>query len=193
MNDYFFNSNINSNQFNNMNSFSFQQFKEFQTLKQIQNCTIKNSTLNNPININKDKSYLKNMRITVMKILFVIGLPKNVISQSHKELAGKNYFGHYGNVVKVSINDKPYDRSNKSGPIYSMHVNYSTEEETCLAMLALHEKVLHNSKIKTSFGTTKYCNNFIENKVCYNKECLYHHKYNPEQELSKVKFLYRMR
>lgn len=133
-----------------------------------------------------NKQYLKDMRITVKTILFVIGLPEEMTHLSSKELKGEEYFGQYGKVEKLSLNDKPYNKSSKTGLIFSIHINYKTESEASLAMLALHDKTIKNNKIKASFGTTKYCKNFIEDKFCYNKDCLYFHHIDHENEMNKV-------
>ncbi len=133
---------------------------------------------------NKSKQQLKDMRITVRNILFLIGLPTSLANKTEEELSGELFFGQYGKVLKITINDKPY--SNKStSPIFSIHVNYSSERETSIAMLALSDKTVLNSKIKASYGTTKYCKNFIEDKFCYNKDCLYYHKIDKENEMNK--------
>lgn len=134
-----------------------------------------------------DKSHLKDMRITMPNILFVIGLSHDIIKKSKEELSGENYFGHYGKVCKVAINDRSYDKTNRNGPIYSAHINFSTEKETCLAMLSLHDKFVMNNKLKASFGTTKYCKNFIEGKYCHNTDCFYYHKIDESKEMNKVR------
>jgi len=52
-------------------------------------------------------------------------------------------------------------------------------------MLALNDKIILNIKIKASYGTTKYCKNFIENKFSYTKDCVYYHKIDKENKMNK--------
>lgn len=132
---------------------------------------------------------LHDMRITMTNILFVIGFNKKFISKSREELEGENYFGHYGKVLKLVINEFPYDKSNKNGPFYSIHINYQDEKETSHAILALHDKLIDKNKIKASYGTTKFCKNFIEKKTCFNKECLFYHKIDNSLMMNKVRIL----
>jgi hypothetical protein len=136
------------------------------------------------LNKNSSKQTLKDMRITVKNILFVIGLPSELANKSEEELMSEEYFGQYGRIIKLTKNEKAYNNKNSS-PIFSIHLNYSSERETSIAMLALNDKIIKNNKIKASFGTTKYCKNFIDDKFCYNKDCLYYHKLDIENEMNK--------
>lgn len=155
--------------------------------KFIENSKEKINLIENNKHLSSDKDNLKNMRITVKTILFVIGIPKELKNLSSTELSSEKYFGQYGRIVKLTVNDKPYNKSSNNGCVYSIHINYQTERECSLAMLALHDKILNNNKIKASFGTTKYCKNFVEDKPCYNNECLYYHKIDKLNEMHKVK------
>lgn len=132
------------------------------------------------------KVNLKDMRITVKNILFVIGLPSEMAQKTQQELSNPEHFGQYGQVIKLTVNDKPYGKATKGSNIFSVHVNYSNNKEASIAMLALHDKTVNQNKIKASFGTTKYCKSFLEGKFCYNKECLYYHELDTENEMNKV-------
>lgn len=138
--------------------------------------------------IHSKKHNLKDMRITVKNILFVIGLPSEMAHKSQQELSSPEYFGQYGKVTKLTVNDKPYGKSSRESNIFSVHVNYSNCKEASIAMLSLHDKMVKHNKIKASFGTTKYCKSFLEGKYCYNKECLYYHELDPENEMNKVRY-----
>ena len=140
------------------------------------------------LNKNSSKQTLKDMRITVKNILFVIGLPSELANKSEEELMSEEYFGQYGKILKLTKNEKPYNNKNSS-PIFSIHLNYSSDRETSIAMLALNDKIIKNNKIKASFGTTKYCKNFIDDKFCYNKDCLYYHKLDVENEMNKEEII----
>ena len=50
------------------------------------------------------------------------------------------------------------------------------------AILAVDEFTLEKRLLRASFGTTKYCSFFLKGQKCINKECLYLHKFNPENE-----------
>lgn len=136
------------------------------------------------------KSNLENMRVTNTRLAFVIGLSEELIKLSNQELSSEEYFGQYGTVVKISKNTKQqYDRKGKNGPSFSVHVTYSNQKEASLAILTLYDQVVDSHTIKTSYGTSKYCINFISNKKCMNKECLYLHKIDKYNSLDKVYYI----
>lgn len=43
--------------------------------------------------------------------------------------------------------------------------------------------------MRASFGTTKYCNFFLKNTECPNKECLYLHSLANDNNIDKVSLL----
>mgnify|MGYP000732918116 CR=1 FL=1 len=54
------------------------------------------------LNKNSSKQILKDMRITVKNILFVIGLPPELANKSEEELMSEEYFGQYGKILKLT-------------------------------------------------------------------------------------------
>lgn len=79
--------------------------------------------------------------------------------------------------------NKTYNGNGPNGPSYSCHVTYSSIDESSLAILALDNAVIDNHIFKASYGTTKYCSNFLRNSVCLNKDCLYLHSPANENDI----------
>ena len=79
--------------------------------------------------------------------------------------------------------NKTYNGNGPNGPSYSCHVTYSSIDESSLAILALDNAVIDNHVFKASYGTTKYCSNFLRNSVCLNKDCLYLHSPANENDI----------
>jgi CCR4-NOT transcription complex subunit 4 len=99
-------------------------------------------------------------------------------------LSNYEYFGQYGKIVKLVVNkNKVYNQHGPSGPSYSVHVTYSNQEESSLAILALDNVMVDNHLLRASFGTTKYCSNFLNKQECMNKECLYLHSFAKEADI----------
>lgn len=79
---------------------------------------------------------------------------------------------------------------------YGAYITYSAPYMSAAAILAIDRHELEGRKIRVSFGTTKYCNNFIKGSKCTNKQCQYLHEiYDEEdtftkQEISQSKWLY---
>ena len=128
---------------------------------------------NNFIN---DLQNLQNVRIIQKNLVYLIGLSKSLISLDNK-LKNYEYLGQYGHIEKFVINKlKTYNSTNPNGPSYSCHITFSNSSESSLCILALDNMIIDNHIIKASYGTTKYCLNYLKNNVCHNKYCLYLHE-----------------
>lgn len=118
----------------------------------------------------------KDVRVIQRNLVYVIGLPYELINMENK-LKAYEYFGQYGKIVKLLVNkNKTYNTNNRNGPSYSCYITYSKEEESSLAILSLDSYIIHNHELKANYGTTKFCHNFLENFECKNKDCLFLHK-----------------
>jgi CCR4-NOT transcription complex subunit 4 len=50
-------------------------------------------------------------------------------------------------------------------------------------MISLENASIDNHMFKASYGTTKYCSNFLRNTLCMNKDCLYLHSLADEGDI----------
>jgi len=131
---------------------------------------------NNFINDRISLQNLQNVRIIQKNLVYLIGLSKSLISLDNK-LKNYEYLGQYGQIEKFVINKlKTYNSTNPNGPSYSCHITFSNSSESSLCILALDNMVIDNHIIKASYGTTKYCLNYLKNNICHNKYCLYLHE-----------------
>ena len=128
-------------------------------------------------------SSLQNCRIIQKNLVYIIGLSLNLI-KNEKKLKSFEYFGQYGTVTKLVINkNKVYTGLNPNQPTYSCYVTYLNEDESSLAILCLDNTTIDGHNIKASYGTTKYCLNFLRNSICLNNECLYLHKIADDKDI----------
>ena len=128
-------------------------------------------------------SSLQNCRIIQKNLVYIIGLSPNLI-KNEKKLKSFEYFGQYGTVTKLVINkNKVYTGLTPNQPSYSCYVTYLNEDESSLAILCLDNSTIDGYNIKASYGTTKYCLNFLRNSICLNNECLYLHKIADEKDI----------
>ena len=126
---------------------------------------------------------LQNMRIIQKNLVYLIGLSKELIDKEEL-LCNFEYLGQFGKIIKFVINkNKTYNENGPNGPSYSCYVTYSSSEESSLAILSLDNAIIDNHVIKASYGTTKYCTNFLKNSVCLNEECLYLHEIADEEDI----------
>lgn len=100
------------------------------------------------------------------------------------QLGKFEYFGQYGKISKLVVNkNKIYNVNGPNGPSYSAYVTYSTPEECSLAILSLDNAMVEGHVLRASYGTTKYCANFLKGSECHNKECLYLHALAEENNI----------
>eukprot|EP00599_Poterioochromonas_sp_BG-1_P007330 CAMPEP_0173151742 /NCGR_PEP_ID=MMETSP1105-20130129/11785_1 /TAXON_ID=2985 /ORGANISM="Ochromonas sp., Strain BG-1" /LENGTH=388 /DNA_ID=CAMNT_0014067223 /DNA_START=308 /DNA_END=1474 /DNA_ORIENTATION=+ len=88
------------------------------------------------------------------------------------------YFGQYGKITKVVAH------KNQGGthPTASAYVTFGYKEDAKAAIQALDGYWLEGHPLRASFGTTKYCNNFIKSIPCNNPECVYLHELGDDDD-----------
>ena len=63
---------------------------------------------------------------------------------------------------------------NNSKKVYSAYITYSNDKEAAYAILCVDSLIIQGKILRTFFGTTKYCNYFINNQVCPNfDKCIF--------------------
>jgi hypothetical protein len=90
-------------------------------------------------------------------------------------LKSKEYFGQYG-IIKDVILSKKINPENKK-EIYSVYITYENKIEAACAILCVDSLLICGKIIRAFFGTTKYCNHFLNNQKCPNyKKCMFLHQ-----------------
>jgi RNA recognition motif-containing protein len=113
---------------------------------------------------------LEDARIIQRTLVYVINLPLSVSEES--VLMSPLYFGKYGKILKIHITQGHH---NISDPTFGAYLTYFSEEEAAVCIRACHEYVLDGKKLSLTFGTTKYCSNFLKNSRCPKSECVFLH------------------
>ena len=114
-------------------------------------------------------------RIITKNLVYIIGLSENLSDKN--KLEKYEYLGQYGKILKIIINKKrAYNKNNKYGPTYSAYITYNDPYEASIAILSLNNIIIDNHLIRASFGTTKYCQAYLNKTQCYNKDCFFLHK-----------------
>ena len=116
---------------------------------------------------------LKQLRIINQNLVHVEGLPKNLLKI--ELLKSRKYFGQYGKIKKLILSRKINPENNKD--VYSVYITYENKIEAACAILCVDSLLICGKIIRAFFGTTKYCNFFLENTTCKNlKKCLFLHQ-----------------
>ena len=160
---------------NNMSTY-INQFNSDPGMKRKENCNqLYSFILYKTPNLREYYTKMQKLRIIQKNLVYLIGFSKD-LAYNENLLSSFEYLGQYGHIIKLKVNkNKSYNTNNPNGPSFSCHVTYSSLSESSLAILSLDNIIFENHIFKASYGTTKYCSNFLYGSVCMNKDCLYLH------------------
>ncbi len=129
---------------------------------------------------------LVHLRVIQRNLVYVTGLHVSVGSEA--TLRKPEYFGQYGRILKLvvnTVNNNP-SVSDQRTVSTSVYVTFQHAEDACACIHACDGFIFEGRHIKANYGTTKYCNSFVNNKACNNHDCLYLHNLgNPNDCFSK--------
>jgi CCR4-NOT transcription complex subunit 4 len=123
-----------------------------------------------------DRKHLHNYRVVQRNLVYIIGVPGSIASE--EILRKAEYFGQYGKIVKVVV----HRNHTSSHATVSAYITFSYKDDAKAAIQALEGFWLDGHQIRASFGTTKYCNNFIRGVPCNNPECVYLHDLGEDED-----------
>jgi len=124
---------------------------------------------------------LANVRVIQRNLVYVTGLP---LKHAYDDvLAGPKWFKPHGKILKCVANRSvQYNSNSPYGPTVSAYVTYSKHEEALEAIKKLDNTMHEGHNLRCSFGTTKYCNNFLRGLECTNPDCMYLHKVQEDDD-----------
>jgi CCR4-NOT transcription complex subunit 4 len=123
---------------------------------------------------------LTNLRVIQKTLVYVIGLAPNIASEN--KIKSLDFFGQYGKIEKIVINTNNVYNGSKGGPSYSGYITYSNPRESAIAILSVDSFMYNERLIRASFGTSKFCQFFLNGQKCTNKDCLYLHELRSDLE-----------
>ena len=121
-------------------------------------------------------------RVIQKNLVYVIGLP--IESSSESTIRRMDMFGQYGRLSKVVVNSRSpvCDKSNTCG----VYLTYENNQQALDCIRAvdgftychrlLKFVIIVDLMNRASYGTTKYCYNFIKGYKCNNPDCLFLHQ-----------------
>ena len=123
---------------------------------------------------------LSKIRIIKKNLVHVHGFPSSL---ANIEILGQpEYFGQYGKIKKTLLTQKINPETNKK--TFSAYITYSNEKEAAFAILSVDSILVEGKIIRAFFGTTKYCNYFLNNIPCPNLEkCMFLHYLVKEKDI----------
>ncbi|GMJ15456.1 hypothetical protein like AT3G45630 [Hibiscus trionum] len=127
------------------------------------------------------RKQLSSVRVIQRNLVYIVGLPLNLADEDL--LQGREYFGQYGKVLKVSLSRTAAGAIQQfPNNTCSVYITYSKEEEAIRCIQSVHVFVLDGRPLKACFGTTKYCHAWLRNMPCSNPDCLYLHEIGSQED-----------
>lgn len=137
---------------------------------------------------NETKS-LSKCRIIQRNLVHFQGFPDNLYDE--KLLSSFEYFGQYGTITKIVLNSKTDKNSQEK--CNSAYITFEQIEQAAYCILSVDSIKIDNQLVRAFFGTTKYCNHFLNNYKCLNEGgCMFlHYLADPADVISEnIKFGY---
>ena len=127
--------------------------------------------LNSMFTEEESKNFSK-QRIIQKNLVHFQGFPDRLYSK--ELLYSKEYFGQYGIISKIILTSKIDQKTNKKSN--SAYITFATYEQAAYAILSVDSIKIDDQLVRAFFGTTKYCNHFLNNFKCFNSEkCMFLH------------------
>ena len=128
---------------------------------------------NNTALTEAESKELSKQRIIQKNLVHFQGFPDRLYSK--EILASKEYFGQYGLISKIILTNKVERKSKKRSN--SAYITFYSYEQAAYAILSVDSIKIDDMLVRAFFGTTKYCNHFLNNFRCYNSEkCMFLHE-----------------
>ena len=116
---------------------------------------------------------LSKQRIIQKNLVHFQGFPDRLYNK--EILASEEYFGQYGLISKIILTNKIERKTKKRSN--SAYITFYSCEQAAYAILSVDSIKIDDMLVRAFFGTTKYCNHFLNNFRCYNSEkCMFLHE-----------------
>lgn len=130
------------------------------------------------------KNDLKMYRIINKKLLYVTGIPYYL--KNLNILSNEKYFGKFGLIKRIK-----FAQCNQNSKLFSLFILYSEESFCKNAIKTLDYSIIQCKKktgilnfiINCTYGTSKYCDSFINKTFCLYKHCVFYHYIVPDNLL----------
>ena len=121
----------------------------------------------------KSMTFNKETRIIKKNLIHVHGFPKSLAKLDI--LKSYEYFGQYGTILNSILLKKVNSNTNKITS--SVYITFSNEKEAAIAILCVDSLIIEGKIIRAFYGTTKYCNYFLNSTSCPNRnKCIFLHE-----------------
>ena len=137
----------------------------------------------------EDIQHLSKCRIIQKNLVHFYGFPDYLYNK--EILLSPEYFGQYGVITKIVLVSKK-DKLNSENH-NSAYITFLTKEQASYTILAVDSIKISNQLVRAFFGTSKYCNHFLNNRECTCEDnCMFLHQLADKNDIinESSKFVY---
>ncbi|KAL1841643.1 hypothetical protein VTJ49DRAFT_6749 [Mycothermus thermophilus] len=129
----------------------------------------------------ENRKSLVGVRVVQKNLVYVTGLTPTVREDELlKTLRKPEFFGQYGNILKISISSrKGTDGQNQSLGVY---VTFEKKEDAARCIAAVNGSQNGDRILRAQLGTTKYCSAWLRHEQCTNRQCMFLHELGDEED-----------
>jgi len=129
----------------------------------------------------ENRKNLVGVRVVQKNLVYVTGLTPTVREDELlKTLRKPEFFGQYGNILKISISSrKGTDGQNQSLGVY---VTFEKKEDAGRCIQAVNGSQNGDRVLRAQLGTTKYCSAWLRHEQCTNRQCMFLHELGDEED-----------
>ncbi len=120
----------------------------------------------------RDLSHLANVRVLQKNLVYLVNIPMSIAREHILKQHG--FLGQYGKIMKVVVNTISGQET------ACAYATFARNDDARQAIAAVADTWFAGKQIQASFGTTKYCTNFIQGRSCTNPDCMYLHSYGDD-------------
>ena len=133
------------------------------------------------INFSKEEiNYLSKCRIIQQNLVHFYGFPDYLYKK--EILISPEYFGQYGVITKITLASKNNKLNNEK--YNSAYITFLTKEQASYAILAVDSIKINGQLVRAFFGTSKYCNHFLNNRECASEDnCMFLHHFADKNDI----------
>ncbi len=122
-----------------------------------------------------NRKHLSGLRVVQKNLVYVNGLSPGIPNQDLvATLRGAEYFGQYGNIIKIVVSNKKDNGPN--GQSLGIYVTFAKNEDAAKCIAAVDGSQNGDRVLRAQLGTTKYCSAYLRNEQCTNKSCMFLHE-----------------
>ncbi|QDS72176.1 hypothetical protein FKW77_004707 [Venturia effusa] len=168
-------------QFKNITQEELLQHSQLKAAQQKKKAAAKQKEVQKREADNLSRKHLAGLRVRQKNLVYVTGMKPKISGDRLAELLrGKDYFGQYGDIIKVVVS-KSKDTSYTLNPPVGVYVTFARKEDAAACIEAINAQS-GDGKMRAQHGTTKYCSAYLRGDTCNNKSCMFLHEPGEQNE-----------